>query len=219
MQYKEFVSRFGASVRTKNFTSLDRFGTIKDPSKRIHVLPDNSEVPLQFIRLDPWEAEYLFIVSQRSERGVVELGRFNGGSTLVMACANDAVPIYSVDIAPINDELLTNLFEKTGVGENVRLIVGDSQNGKYSEIKEYDFLFVDGDHSYDGAMKDLENWWDGLLPGGHVVCHDAYAGQPCMDAILEFMFEKDVFVVISPVKHHYHGFHATGSMAHFMKKR
>lgn len=219
MQYKEFVARFGASVRTKNFTQPESSSTAGiDFGKRLHVLPDDTEIPREFIRLDPWEAEYLFIVAQRAKKGIVEIGRFNGGSGFVMACANETVPITSVDIKPQNDEKLRRIFSETGVGANVRLIVGDSQNGNFADIEPYDLLFVDGDHSYDGALRDLENWWEGLEPGGHVVCHDSYAGQPCMDAILDFMFAKDVFVLNSPIKHHYHGFHPAGSMVHFMKR-
>ncbi|GJL93114.1 class I SAM-dependent methyltransferase [Hyphococcus sp.] len=219
MEYKTFVKRFGASVRTKNLTPPDKLLTTPlGVNKRAHQLPAESEIPKEFIRLDPWEAEYLFIVAQRAKKGIVEIGRFNGGSAFTMACANETAPIYSVDIEPQNDALLCNLFNTTGVGANVTLLVGDSQRQKFPEVRDYDLLFVDGDHSYDGAMRDLENWWDGLAPGGHVVCHDAYAAQPCMDAILDFMFRKDVFVVNAPVKHHYHGFHPAGSMAHFMKK-
>ncbi len=219
MQYHEFLERFGASVRTKNFTDPGNAQNAALLSnKRMHKLPAKTEIPKEFIRLDPWEAEYLFIVAQRAKAGIVEIGRFNGGSAFVMACANDAVPIFSIDIAPQNDERLKHIFQKTNIGRNVKLIIGDSQHRKYNDINAYDLLFVDGDHSYEGAMNDLENWWEGLAVGGHVVCHDAYAAQPCMDAILDFMFSKDVFVVTAPVKHHYHGFHPAGSMAHFMKK-
>ncbi|MEM9233445.1 MAG: class I SAM-dependent methyltransferase [Pseudomonadota bacterium] len=218
MHYSQFVKRFGGSVRTKNFQTQRQMAQKPGVNRRVFTIPSQSELPKEFIRLDPWEAEYLYIVAGFATKGIVEVGRFNGGSAFLMACANPRVAITSVDIAPQDDDLLCDLFRKTGVGSNVNLIVGDSQQTKYPDIPAYDVLFVDGDHSYDGAMADLRNWWPQLEAGGHLVCHDSYAAQPCMKAILDFVFEVDAYVVTSPVKHHYHGYHAEGSMAHFMKR-
>ena len=36
-----------------------------------------------------------------------------------------------------------------------------------------DLLFVDGDHTYEGAASDLTRWSPLVRPGGHVVLHDA----------------------------------------------
>lgn len=36
----------------------------------------------------------------------------------------------------------------------------------------FDLVLVDGDHSFDGAMADLENVWPLVKPGGAVVFHD-----------------------------------------------
>lgn len=220
MTYDEFLRRFGGGVRTKNFADPSHAAEPGFPfNKRVHTIPATAEIPAEFIRLDPWEAEYLFIAARMSKLGIVEIGRFNGGSAFLMACAGPSVPIFSVDIAPKDDDLLSSLFQATGVGENVILTVGDSQRGSFPEAPPYDFLFVDGDHSYEGAMADLRHWWGDLAPGGHVVCHDAYAKQPCMEAIADFMFEHDAYTVLPAVKHHYHGHHPAGSMAHFRKRQ
>ena len=34
-------------------------------------------------------------------------------------------------------------------------------------------LFIDGDHSYEGAKADFERWSAFVQPGGHVLFHDA----------------------------------------------
>ncbi len=35
-----------------------------------------------------------------------------------------------------------------------------------------DFIFVDGDHSYHGALEDIEAWWPRLAPRGLMTGHD-----------------------------------------------
>jgi len=38
---------------------------------------------------------------------------------------------------------------------------------------EFDFLFIDGDHSYDGLKRDWEAWRSRMRPGGIVALHDS----------------------------------------------
>ncbi len=40
-------------------------------------------------------------------------------------------------------------------------------------LKSFDLVFVDGDHSYEGAQADLENWGRRVRSGGQVLVHDA----------------------------------------------
>ena len=40
------------------------------------------------------------------------------------------------------------------------------------KAEAFDLILVDGDHSYEGGMADLENVWPLLRPGGCVVFHD-----------------------------------------------
>jgi predicted O-methyltransferase YrrM len=77
--------------------------------------------------MDPWEGQFDFLISSMAKRGILEIGRFNGGSLFLMACANPAVPIYSIDIAPQDDACLREIFRSQGLGGNAKPIVGDSQ--------------------------------------------------------------------------------------------
>jgi predicted O-methyltransferase YrrM len=218
MNYQTFVRHFGASVRTKNIVQPGEDAAANHKvNKRAYTLPPSSEIDREFIRLDPWEAEYLFILAERSKEGIVETGRFHGGSTFTMACANPVAPIWSIDIAPQNDEKLTSVFKAQSVGNNVSLIVGDSQHSRYDQIGRFDLLFIDGDHSYEGCTADLENWFPLLSPGGHVVLHDSYYGQPVMDAVSDFFLTVPNSPMIPAFRGSQHWRHHAGSMAHFIK--
>lgn len=219
MEYSEFLADYGGAVRTKHIYPPNKGGpAVIAANKRPHALPTETKLPREFIRLDPWEAEYLFLVSERSKEGMVETGRFHGGSTFLMACANPLVPIWSIDISPQDDVGLYEKFRSANIGQNVDLIVGDSQKKRYQQIKKFDVLFVDGDHSYEGCFSDLENWYPLLSPGGHVVVHDCYNGQPVMDATTNFFFGKNVQTIVPSFRTSNHWWHHAGSIAHYVKQ-
>lgn len=173
----------------------------------------------EFVRLDPWEVPHLVWAAARARRGIVEIGRYNGGSTLVLALANRNVPIYSIDIAPQDDQRLQQVLDEHEVGGNVRLLVGDSQHGEFAEIgpDSYDLLFVDGDHSYDGCLADLEHWWPGLATGGGALLHDCYQGSEVQDAADAFFARHPARFLRGTNIPGAHWLTAEGSIAHAIK--
>ena len=221
MDYQTFFTRFAGSARTKNL------GMVSTGLKRPFSLPTSSELPREFFRLCPWEIEYLFTVASHVRQGIVETGRFNGGSSFVIACAAPDVAIYSIDMAPQDDVLLKDLFAKTAVGQNVDLIVGDSQKAKYPQIGEVDLLFVDGDHSYEGCTNDLNNWYDNLAINGHLLVHDCYAGRAgpgdggsdVQLAVADFLNRHaELQVIQSPFIGPFYWNYPAGSIAHLIKR-
>lgn len=222
MQFNQFCERFGGSFRTKHLSLLSSWFSIGKFAARLHkrayALPKKSGLPKDFIRLEPWEAEYLYLLASRARRRIVEVGRFRGGSTFLMAAANGRVPIDSIDIAPQDDASLRGYFQQYGVGENVNLIVGDSQQTRYPGIEQIDLLFIDGDHSYEGCTSDLENWYPLVVEGGHVILHDCYFGSPVQESVLDFLDRHPADVIRSPYIIRSHWQTSYGSLVHFIKK-
>jgi predicted O-methyltransferase YrrM len=186
-------------------------------NKIAYRLPASGRIPRDFIRQEPWEIEYLFSLARRAKRGIVETGRFNGGSAMVFAAANTDVPIWSIDILPQNDERLKRMCGTLAIGQNLNLIVGDSQKTSYPQVGQYDLLFIDGDHSFQGCLNDLENWWPALERGGQVVLHDCYLGNEVQDAVVEFLSRHEATVVQPPWRGREHWRYPTGSLCHFSK--
>lgn len=204
MNYVEFFAQFGGSYRAKHC------------KKRGYHLPPPSSLPHEFIRLDPWEGEYLWNVAKESKVGVLEIGRRNGGSTFLLACATGA-PITSIDIDPVDDGFLRHALGSRG--DNVALIRADSTIARTTP-DSIDLLFIDGDHTYDGCYADLKTWAHRVVPGGHVILHDSYAGAYGVQRAAHEFFGPLILQfdeVISPLIPANHWTVPTGSLAHFRR--
>jgi predicted O-methyltransferase YrrM len=132
------------------------------------------------LRLD--EAAYLWKVARSLPRDAVvaELGRFQGGSTLLFAAAAQEAEIHSYDL-PVRygldgaalDAQLLDAVERLGLdATRMHLAVGDSASAELP-ARPCHLVFVDGDHTYEGVRADYLHWRDAVAPGGHLVFHDA----------------------------------------------
>ena len=132
------------------------------------------------LRLD--EAALLFrLVRGLGRATIVELGRYKGGSTLLMAVAMPpGSSLWSYDLHVGHppgvtgerlDAELAGALRRYGI-EGVQLIVGDTRSVEQPP-GPYDLVFVDADHSYEGARADVERWAPLVRPGGHLLFHDA----------------------------------------------
>ena len=60
--------------------------------------------------------------------------------------------------------------------ERVHLLVADSRIAE-PPPRACELVFVDGDHSYDGARADYLRWRELVAPGGSLLFHDAVDTQ------------------------------------------
>lgn len=129
------------------------------------------------------EAALLFRLARDAETGpFVEIGRFKGGSTMIFATAlPDGVELWSYDLhvalrpdlpGEQLDRELRDALARYGVEGKVHLVVADSRTVD-PPAPELELLFVDGDHSYEGAKADYERWAPLVRPRGHLLFHDA----------------------------------------------
>jgi len=171
------------------------------------------------------EAAYLYrLVRGLGPATLVEIGRYKGGSTLLLAAAMDpAARLHSYDLhrefdvghrGPEQDRYLAAALDRYGLQERVEMVVADSHTVAHPGT--CDLVLVDGDHSYDGARGDYEHWRSALEPGGHLLFHDAVERpflnfEPGVARLVEEI-ERDDSMLFSRRD-------GAGSIAHFVRLR
>lgn len=114
---------------------------------------------------------------------IVEIGSWKGRSTIWLAVGARLAGrrVHAIDPhrgsredpgAATLPEFLDNL-RRAGVADVVEPLVMTSEQAAAQLAGPVGLLFIDGDHSYDGARRDAELWLPRLSEGGTVMFHDA----------------------------------------------
>jgi predicted O-methyltransferase YrrM len=120
---------------------------------------------------------------------IVEIGTFHGSSAVALALGSrkgNRLRVYSVDpyepFAPPGKRrkygpfdripMLKNLL-RAGVVEEVWLVNLASQAAARAWSGPISLLWIDGDHSYEGALADFQAWEPFVMRGGLIAFDDA----------------------------------------------
>jgi predicted O-methyltransferase YrrM len=127
-------------------------------------------------------------LGDNSEKTMIEIGSFVGESTVMFARSfkkviavdpflegyDDADPTsHSFDFKNVYETYL----DRTGDHQNIKTIVSTS-NDALDQLKglEFDFIYLDGLHTYEGVKTDIMNYLPLVKKGGVIGGHD-YTNQ------------------------------------------
>lgn len=119
---------------------------------------------------------YTLVFGMRPQR-YLEVGTLFGGSAAIVCAALDALGLATrmvlVDPEPrVDDALLTHLQRRA------TLVQGYSPEALKDAVKvaggKFDFVLIDGDHSREGTLRDLDGVLPYCLTGAYILCHDCF---------------------------------------------
>jgi len=116
-----------------------------------------------------------------------EIGIAGGNHARNMFENLDIKHLYLID-AILQSPLLPNLKK---FSDKFSLIIVPSPMAAKEVKEQLDFVYIDADHSYDGAKNDLEAWYPKVKAGG-VFCGHDYNYPGVEKAINEFAKSKDL---------------------------
>jgi len=125
------------------------------------------------------------VTGGNQELTMLEIGSFVGNSTLIFLQYFNK--IYCVD--PWSEEIdKDGIYEKFGqsnIEKQFDETVYFPNRNRITKIKDlsenvvsnysdeaFDFVYIDGDHSYEGVLNDIERWFPKVKKGGFIGGHD-----------------------------------------------
>lgn len=133
----------------------------------------------------PWQVpseikRLIMEVLKISPQNVLEIGTYNGGTLFLWTKVFNARLIITIDLPtcyPPTKIKFYNLFNDNHI--DIHYLRGNSQKEEtvynVSQIlksDKIDFLFIDGDHSYDGVKRDFQLYSPFVKKGGIIALHD-----------------------------------------------
>jgi predicted O-methyltransferase YrrM len=154
--------------------------------------------------MSPGQASTLYDSARRCPSGgrIVEIGSFQGRSTIVLASAapagaevvaidphagNDRGPqeIDGYADAAADDHAIFNAnLERAGVADRVRHVRMFSDAALAAVDGPIDVLYIDGAHRYVPARNDIRDWGRRVNDGGTLLIHDSFSSIGVTLAIL-----------------------------------
>lgn len=116
---------------------------------------------------------------------ILEIGA-RGGSFLLFSKLSTGTKI-AVDI----DSVFKDSIYLSMLNEDFHFLHADSQSPETLErvrsiCPQFDFIFIDGDHSYEGVKKDFELYKQLLSPRGYIAFHDIDSNHVFRDIYSEY---------------------------------
>jgi predicted O-methyltransferase YrrM len=173
------------------------------------------------------EAALLFrLVRSVPEASTIgEIGRFKGGSTVLMAAALPrGARLVSYDLhAAVETDVpgarldgeLRKVLARYGLDDRVELVVANSHTVE-PPADPLALLFVDGDHSYEGVRADWMHWRGHVAPGGDLLFHDAVdtgGYSTCSEGVVRLISEIERDAASEFVRQP-----GAGAIAHFVRR-
>jgi len=159
--------------------------------------------------------ELLRILDEIKPKVIIEIGTAGGGTLFLFSrVASEDATIISIDMPgkfgvgyPKWKIPLFKTFRL--LSQKLHLIRADSHSQETLEkvknilnSREVDFLFIDGDHTYEGVRKDFEMYGTLVKEGGKIAFHDIVIGpKEKVGEVPEFWREiKDTYISKEVVK-------------------
>jgi ubiquinone/menaquinone biosynthesis C-methylase UbiE len=110
---------------------------------------------------------------------VAEVGTWRGSFSerIAAICGPKELHLLDIDFSPLNEGPI-----RAGMAGRVEKHLGDSASSLAQFPENYfDWMYIDGDHTYEGVVKDLAAAHRVLKRGGHLMCND-YTNWDCGSA-------------------------------------
>lgn len=133
--------------------------------------------------IEPWKSLLLYsLVRALGPEMVAEIGVYKGSTTAWIAQGleeNGAGMLFAIDKRECPQARA--LIQQGGLGERVTWFDKTVSVPVPAGVPPLDLVFVDGDHSYEGCLRDIDAYWPLVKQGGLMVFDDLVPWPGCGD--------------------------------------
>ena len=157
--------------------------------------------------------EYINEISPTNEMKMVEIGSYLGESTLVFA--NNFKEVITIDpflenydlkdetikyalLSEVHEQFLLNIKDKNNIKH-----IHKTSDDAIVDLKgqSFDFIYIDGLHTYDQIKKDIKNYLPHVKKGGFIAGHDYHSNHKgVIDGVNEMLKIDNIFLDTSWIK-------------------
>jgi predicted O-methyltransferase YrrM len=192
----------------ERFNEIHRLARIRDVHAAELFGPDFERVEVPFGAIDEEtgkvnQAELLFVDAVAKfikARNIFEFGTYMGRTTYHLVGASPEAQVTTLDLPPEGGSktwpFLGNVYKGSDRESRITQLLCDCHKFDPAPYKQqFDFIYIDGDHSYNGVKNDTMKALEMLCPGGTMMWHDY---GPSSDLgltrfFVEFTKERPVF--------------------------
>jgi len=167
--------------------------------KWIGIIHKDDEDKKDKLRYNYYKHKYN-ICKKYMPKAIAEIGVRYGYSAYSFLCACPKARYYGIDcfssehggVGKDTFDYVYELLEPVSDANKITLLNVDTQSVTDNPIGSggYDFVHIDGDHTYNGCLHDMELMWGGLQSGGIMVVDD-YRKACIRGAIVSFLNKYD----------------------------
>jgi hypothetical protein len=128
--------------------------------------------------LEDWDLENIskYVSALPAGANYLEIGVAYGKS-MATACISilEGVNLFGIDLLDWHDKregTVDQIQAMYGTNHPYTFIQGNSQEIAKTWLPKLNVLFIDGDHTYEGVMKDFASWFPHVAPGGMILFDD-----------------------------------------------
>lgn len=174
--FKKFVNKQNQKLPAYALKVREDIDNLPDISAKLEFLLHNRQ-----FRVDQKKPEFLALLKKIKNKkaiNILEIGGRRGGSSILFSyAAGEQASILTVDLNNNGHRLKT--LQKFSHDRKIQFWQGDSHlQETYNRIEQhlqgskFDVLFIDGDHTYEGAKQDFIKYSGLLKDGGIIALHD-----------------------------------------------